>query len=259
VQRSERAQHGRHAVPAPKGVEWPWDTLQNQYDCGRPIVAAISRYRTNPEDLGFLVDQGCRLSSAATAQAAGLGLLDCLYYLHQHGCACAENAVAQAAVGGHIDCIAFLLQHVCVLTSDAALRATTSGNVDRLRWLLARSCPLSHESAYQAALRGDFDCLRCLLQHECPILPPGFPQHSGSYDDHPAFAAAWKGHVECVRLLFDHGHRLALNGWQLRWITNETCRRLLEEPSGDERDNVIARLPLPQRTYSNACCGGPYR
>jgi hypothetical protein len=149
-----------------EGAQWPWDTpsapaAQNRCDCGRLVIAAISRYCANLEDLCFLVDQGCRLTSAATAQAAGLGLLDCLYYLHQHGCALAANAVAQAAVGGHIDCIAFLLPHGCVLTSDAALRATTSGNVDCLRWLLARSCPLSHESAYQAALRGDFDCLRC--------------------------------------------------------------------------------------------------
>jgi hypothetical protein len=106
-----------------EGAQWPWDTpstpaAQNQYGCGRPIVTAISRYRTNSEDLQFLVDQGCRISSGATAQAAGLGLLECLHYLHQHGCALAANAVAQAAVGGHIDCIAFLLQHGCVAQSD---------------------------------------------------------------------------------------------------------------------------------------------
>jgi hypothetical protein len=36
---------------------------QNRYDCGRPIVAAISQYCTNPDNLQFLVDQGCRLST----------------------------------------------------------------------------------------------------------------------------------------------------------------------------------------------------
>jgi hypothetical protein len=54
---------------------------------------------------------------------------------------------------------------------------------------------------------------------------------------------ALDGHSACIEVLFEHGHTVALNHWQLRTVSDLKCRQLLLEATGSEGCNLFTALP----------------
>jgi hypothetical protein len=213
----------------------------------------------------FLHARGCALWGDNAARHAALNQqYECFVFALQHACPYTSH-VERAAAANCLPILKYLHERrYDLILQDCLVFAMQGLNVDTMLFLHNVGAPWPWQAfpratetscyyrggdliatcataTWRAAAAGKLDCLRVLLQQGCPVLPNPYGDNRECYQAHPAHAAAAGGHVACVQLLFEHGHSLALNGWQLRRVANEECRQLLQEADGS--GNLFATLP----------------
>jgi hypothetical protein len=232
------------------------DLLRYIHANGSPLDFNCLSYATLYEHWAcftYLIEHDCFYTPEIAAMVANRSL-SMFQYLRARGYDYdAQECMLHAMYGGHIETMQYLRNeggrwpweysgslgmYYVDVEKECAQRVVEAiyhygTEPEFLHFLYEHGCDMVSSCAvFWAALSTQIDALRYLLQQGCPALPPDYPQHRESYDQHPAYAAALQHHAPCVRLLFEYGHTLSLNKWQLRMISDEECRQLLLEVDG---------------------------
>jgi hypothetical protein len=153
---------------------------------------------------------------------------DLLIYLRSEGVEWPEHALQVVTVVSSVSFLQCAYEHGLPLDSPTApAMAALRHRLEHLKFLHEHGCPWDHLVVNASAQSGFLDCLQYALLHGCPVIPPGFTEDTLPYEDHPLFPAAREGHLDCVKCLLDHGHKLQLSPEQLEKITHKDCRKLL--------------------------------
>lgn len=130
--------------------------------------------------------------------AAELGSLMLLHFLSKETPdQCAEfDAVRAAQRSGHMDCLEYLIQW-SRNQHDLCEFVARKGDASLLSTLIAVGLRPTTETANTAASNGEDACLQRLILGDCPVDAEA-----------AATAAAKKGHIQCLQLLFQYGKTL---------------------------------------------------
>jgi hypothetical protein len=224
--------------------QWPCFTYLIEHDClYKPEIAKMVALHSNSM-LQYLAERGYAFDAQNCMLHAMYGRnIETMRYLHNQG------ACWPWERSGPWGLYSMDVKQECAQTVVEAINNYAT-EPEFLHFLYQHGCDMVSSCAvFWAANVAQPDALRYLLQQGCPALPPGYPQHRESYEQHPAYAAALQHNAPCIRLLFEYGHTLAFNKWQLRMISDEECRQLLLE--ADPTTNVFRSLPLKPKPVSS--------
>ncbi|KAL4113524.1 hypothetical protein QTP88_017136 [Uroleucon formosanum] len=122
--------------------------------------------------LEFVVDNGCPLDTPQpTLEAASIGNLTILKYLHEHGCPWSVETFACAALKGDLNCLKYLHANGCPWDVSTCTNAVTNQNFSCLEFLVDNGCPLdTPQPALKAASIGNLTILKYLHERGCPWI-----------------------------------------------------------------------------------------
>ena len=182
----------------------------------------------------------CEWDEETIKVAAARGNLEMLKYCFSNGCPCDKKEVCeQAAYGGHLDCLRFLLDKVNPsrkTEEDAAHQAARRDNLEMLKYCFSNDCPCDkHASCQHAAFKGHLDCLRFLFDKLKP---------SRKTEEEAVYQATCGGHTDilkyCVeeRKISDEGKLNCVGN--ATWYGQLDCLKYLVEE---------AKMPLNNRKH----------
>ena len=124
-------------------------------------------YEGNFVPIRWMVSNGITDEYSAS-NAASVGNLKCLQYLHENRYEWDSLTCYQAAFNGHLDCLIYAHENGCPWYEDVCTLSAQNGHLDCLIYAHEEGCPWNWNTCYQAARNGHLDCLKYAHMQGCP-------------------------------------------------------------------------------------------
>ena len=128
------------------------------------------------------------------SEAAELGRLDIVKYLHSSGCQSNTWVFRAAARNGDLQMLEYLFQNNFVHDDYAISNAAGKGRLDIIEYLLSKGCNWNTETLCQAAEKGHLNIIVYCLEKGCP------------YNLFVAHAAARGGYLDILKYCVENGY-----------------------------------------------------
>ena len=106
--------------------------------------------------------------SSYCSEAARLGQLPILMYLHENNFHWDTTITACAARGGHLNCLQYAHEQGCPWNERTTSYAASEGHLNCLQYAHEQGCPWNELTTRYAARNGHFNCLQYAYEHGCP-------------------------------------------------------------------------------------------